>query len=150
MNLGVTVTYCGIDHGSEVKVPACNAGDLGSIPGLGRSPGEGNGNPLQYSCLENPMDGGAWWATVLLLLLLLSCFSRVQLCATPVGSPPGSPVPGILQARTLMANDVKQLFTCLFTVYLLLWVVYWNLLSYLGYLKNWFVGGLYIFYELPR
>ena len=43
---------------------ACNAGDLGSIPGWGRSPGEGNGNPLQYSCLENPMDGGAWWATV--------------------------------------------------------------------------------------
>ena len=40
------------------------AGDLGSIPGLGRSPGEGNGNPLQYSCLENPMYGGAWWATV--------------------------------------------------------------------------------------
>ena len=38
---------------------ACNAGDPGSIPGLGRSPGEGNGNPLQYSCLENPMDGGA-------------------------------------------------------------------------------------------
>ena len=43
---------------------AYNAGDLGSIPGLGRSPGEGNGNPLQYSCLENPMDGGAWLATV--------------------------------------------------------------------------------------
>ena len=43
---------------------ACNVGDPGSIPGLGRSPGEGNGNPLQYSCLENPMDGGAWWATV--------------------------------------------------------------------------------------
>ena len=42
--------------GSEVKESACNAGDLGSIPGLGRSPGEGNGNPLQYSCLENPMD----------------------------------------------------------------------------------------------
>ena len=38
--------------------------DLGSIPGSGRSPGEGNGNPLQYSCLENPMDRGAWWATV--------------------------------------------------------------------------------------
>ena len=50
--------------GSEVKVSACNAGDLGSIPGLGRSPGEGNGNPLQYSCLENPMVGGAWWPTV--------------------------------------------------------------------------------------
>ena len=50
--------------GSEVKASACNAGDLGSIPRLGRSPGEGNGNPLQCSCLENPMDGGAWWATV--------------------------------------------------------------------------------------
>ena len=50
--------------GSEVKVSTCNAGDLGLIPGLGRSPGEGNGNPLQYSCLENPMYGGAWWATV--------------------------------------------------------------------------------------
>ena len=48
----------------EVKASACNAGDLGSIPGSGRSPGEGNGNPLQYSYLENPMDGGAWWATV--------------------------------------------------------------------------------------
>ena len=43
---------------------ARNAGDLGSIPGSGRSPGEGNGNLLQYSCLENPMDGGDWWATV--------------------------------------------------------------------------------------
>ena len=43
---------------------ACNVGDLGSIPGSGRSPGEGNGNPLQYSCLETPMDAGAWWATV--------------------------------------------------------------------------------------
>ena len=46
--------------GSEGKVSACNAGDPGSIPGLERSPGEGNGTPLQYSCLENPMDGGAW------------------------------------------------------------------------------------------
>ena len=50
--------------GSEVKESACNAGDLGSIPGSGRSPGEGNGKPLQYSCLESPIDGGAWWATV--------------------------------------------------------------------------------------
>ena len=47
-----------------VKASACNVGDLGSIPGWGRSSGEGNGNPLQYSCLENSMDGGAWWATV--------------------------------------------------------------------------------------
>ena len=43
---------------------ACNAGDLGSIPGSGRSPGEGNGNPLQCSCLEDPRDGGAWWAAM--------------------------------------------------------------------------------------
>ena len=48
-----------------VKNPPTNAGDVrevGSIPGLGRSPGEGNGNPLQYSCLENPMERGVWWA----------------------------------------------------------------------------------------
>ena len=50
-------------HSSVGKESACNAGDLSSIPGLGRSPGEGNGNPLQHSCLENPMDRGAWWAT---------------------------------------------------------------------------------------
>ena len=54
----------GFPSGSEVKASACNAGDLGSILGSGRSPGEGNGNPLQYSCLENLMDGRAWWATV--------------------------------------------------------------------------------------
>ena len=46
----------------RLKASACNVGDLGLIPGSGRSPGEGNGNPLQYSCLENPMDGGTWWA----------------------------------------------------------------------------------------
>ena len=50
--------------GSDGKVSAYNAGDQGSIPGSGRSPGEGNGNPLQYSCLENPTDRGAWYATV--------------------------------------------------------------------------------------
>ena len=55
----------GFPGGSEVKASACSAGDLGLIPGLARSPEEGNGNPLQYSCLENPVDGGAWWATVL-------------------------------------------------------------------------------------
>ena len=54
----------GFPGGSEVKASAWNAGDLGSIPRSGRSPGEGNGNPLQYSCLENSMDRGAWRATV--------------------------------------------------------------------------------------
>ena len=50
----------GFPGGSEGKASACNAGDPGSVPGSGRSPGEGNGNPLQYSCLENPIDGEAW------------------------------------------------------------------------------------------
>ena len=49
---------------SDGKESACNAGNPGSIPGLGRSPEEGNGNPLQYSCLENSVDRGDWWATV--------------------------------------------------------------------------------------
>ena len=50
--------------GSVGKDSACNVGDLGSVPESGRSPGEGNGNPLQYLCLENPMDRGPWWPTV--------------------------------------------------------------------------------------
>ena len=53
----------GFPHGSDGKESACNAGDLGTIPGSGRSPGGGHGNPLQYSCLENPMDRGAWQTT---------------------------------------------------------------------------------------
>ena len=54
----------GFPGGSAVKNPPANAGDVASISGQGRSPGEGNGNPLQYSCLGNPMDRGAWWVTV--------------------------------------------------------------------------------------
>ena len=54
----------GFPGGPEVKASACSAGDPGSIPEWGKSPGEGNGSPLQYSCLENPMEEGAWWATV--------------------------------------------------------------------------------------
>ena len=54
----------GFPGGSDGKASACNAGDPGSILGSRRSPGEGNDNPLQYSCLENPMDGGTWWATL--------------------------------------------------------------------------------------
>ena len=106
-----------------VKNPPTNAGDLRdmrSIPGLGGSPGGGHGNPLQYSCLENPMDRGAWWATVHRVakswqwLKQLSRHARgsskwkltvvaVQLCPTlcnPMDySPPGSSVHGILQTR---------------------------------------------------
>ena len=54
----------GLSGGSDGKEFACNAGDLGLIPGLGRSPGEGNSYPLQYSCLEKPTNRGAWWAAV--------------------------------------------------------------------------------------
>ena len=110
---------------SEVKEFASNAGDLGSIPGSGRSPGKGNRNPLQYSCLENPMDREAWWATVhgvaksqTRLSDLTYTFriknihehaataaKSLQSCPTlcdPVnGSPPSSHVTGILQARVL-------------------------------------------------
>ena len=54
----------GFSSGSEVKNSPVNKGDAGSIPGLGRSPGDGNGNPPQYYCLENQMHRGAWWSTV--------------------------------------------------------------------------------------
>ena len=58
------VSCSGLPGGSVIKNPPAHAGDLSSIPGSGKSPGESNGNPLQYSCLENPMKRGAWWATV--------------------------------------------------------------------------------------
>ena len=59
INMQLTIPY-----GSAVKNPPASAGDFGSMPGLGRSPGDGNSNPLQYSCLGNPMDEGAWWVTI--------------------------------------------------------------------------------------
>ena len=60
----IVCSELGFPDSSSYQESACNAEDLGLIPGSGRSPGEGNGNPLQYSCLENPMDRGAWRATV--------------------------------------------------------------------------------------
>ena len=63
-SLGFIMIRTGFPSGLVVKNQPANAGDADSIPGSGRSPGEGNGKPLQYSCLENPMDRGAWWATV--------------------------------------------------------------------------------------
>ena len=59
-----SVYSLGFPGGSDGKKSTCNAEDAGLIPGWGRSPGGGNGTPLQYSCLENPMDGRAWWAAV--------------------------------------------------------------------------------------
>ena len=61
--LHAAAQFLGFSGGSEGKASAYNAGDPGSIPGSGRSPGEGNGNSLQYSCLENSKDRGAWWPT---------------------------------------------------------------------------------------
>ena len=60
----VQLSYPGFPYSSVSKESACSAGDPGSIPGLGRSPGKGNGDPLQYPCLENLMDKGAWWVVV--------------------------------------------------------------------------------------
>ena len=65
VHLSFLVVYSlGFPGGSDSKESTCNAGDLGLILGSGRSPGEGSGYPLQYSCLENSMDRGTWWATV--------------------------------------------------------------------------------------
>jgi len=60
MKCNLLISFKGFPCGSDCKVSACSVGDLGSIPGAGRPPGEGNGSPLQDSCLENPVDGGAW------------------------------------------------------------------------------------------
>ena len=62
--LGESILESGLPLWLNSKESTCNAGDIGSVPGWGRSPGEGHGNPLQYSCWENPMDRGAWQATV--------------------------------------------------------------------------------------
>ena len=94
-----TPVFLGFPGSSDDKESACNARDLGLIPGLGRSPGERKGYPLQYSCLEKPMDRGAWQT------MSTAAAKLLQLCPTlcdPIdGSPPGSPVPGILQSRIL-------------------------------------------------
>ena len=79
----------GLLGGSDGKEFACNAGDLGSMPGSGRSPGEGNGNPLQYSCLGNPMDKGAWRATVHLLEKGMATHSSILAWEIPWTKEPG-------------------------------------------------------------
>ena len=90
--------------GSDDKASACGAGGLGSIPGSGRSPGEGNGNPLQYSYLENPLDGGVWWAIahrVAKSRTRLSDFTFIFFHYDPMDCRPGSSVHVILQRRIL-------------------------------------------------
>ena len=88
--------------GSEVKASACNVGDLGSIPGSGRFPGEGNGNPLQYSCLENPTDGGAWWATVHRVAK-----SRTQLSDFTHSYDPAIVILGNYTDKTIIQKDIR-------------------------------------------
>ena len=108
------MTYQAFLVGSYGKESDVHAGDLSLIPGLGWSPGEGDGNPLRYSCLENPMDRGSWRAKVhgvtkvkhnLETAAAAAAAKLLQPCLAlwdPIeGSAPGSPVPGILQARTL-------------------------------------------------
>ena len=83
----------GFPGGSDGKESACHAGDLGLIPGLERSSGGGHGNPLQYSCLENPMDRGAWWATA---RGVTESDMTEQLSMTALAaSPPCSQTPGL-------------------------------------------------------
>ena len=101
----------GFPGGSAVKNPTANAGATGLMPGLGISPGEGNDNPLQYSCLGNLMDRRAWWTIIHRVpkvgydLETAAAAKSLQSCLTlcdPIeAAQPGSPVPGILQARTL-------------------------------------------------
>ena len=81
-----TPVFFGFPCGSAGKESTCNTGDLGSIPGLGRSPGEGKGYPLQYSCLENSMDRGAWWATVQGIAKNQTRLKQLSRQAGPVGS----------------------------------------------------------------
>ena len=108
--------------GSEDKESACKVGDLGSIPGLGRSPGEESGNPLQYSCLENPMDRGAWRSAIhgvtksrtQLLKNIASIFQTASTCIFSCVSYTNSGFVFILtiiilQRKKMWPNDLKYL-----------------------------------------
>ena len=87
--------------GKETSCNAGDAGDSGSIPGSGRSPGEGNGNPLQDSCPEDSVDRGAWWTTICVWVHAMLPQSCPTLCDPVDCSLPRSSVPGILQVRIL-------------------------------------------------
>ena len=73
--LGLFHFFSEFPGGSDRKESACKAGHRGSVPGSGTFPGEGNGNPLQYFCLGNPMDKGAWWATVHMVTKSHTCLN---------------------------------------------------------------------------
>ena len=96
----------GFSGGSDGKASACNAGDLGSIPGSGRSPGEGNVNPLQHSCLENPMDGGAWLDTTERLHFHFQCINlNITICFPSGSVVKNLPVAQEIQIQSLSRED---------------------------------------------
>ena len=123
--------------GSAGKESTCNAGVLGSIPGLGRSSGEGNGNPLEYSCLENPMDRGGWWATV-------HGVARVRCDVATTAPPPPLLICILAQSDqskvwekslslslSLTSSPVCQALLCQWST--LSWVIFFSLHSLLGF-----------------
>ena len=111
--------FLGFPCGSDGKELVCNVGDLGSIPGLGRSPGGGHGNLLQYTCLENPMPRRAWWATVhgVTKLHMTERLSTANRCSQPPWEIEGMKVILLLEVRTLklerwllLAKRLKRIF----------------------------------------
>ena len=119
----------GFPCSSDGRESACNAGDPGSIPGLGRYPGEGNGNPLQCSCLENPMDRGTWRATV-------HGVARIKHNLATKPPPP------------LYLSSIPLYFSYIFFILLYTHGAL-RLLSCLGYFKNVAVkNGVYTFFKL--
>ena len=97
----------GFPGGSDGQASACNVGDLGSLPVLGRSPGEGNGNPLQYPCLGNPMDRGAWWATVHGVAVSLFTFTLLDW---------GSPFLWLAAGWSFLLCGCLQCGTCIYQI----------------------------------
>ena len=95
MNQPYVYIRLGFPGGSNGKESACNAEDAGSILGSERSPGEGNGNPVQYSCLENPMDREAWQATVHGVTKSWLLHNMTYICPLPL-EPPSPPIPSYL------------------------------------------------------
>ena len=113
----------GFRGGSFGKEGTCNTGDAGSIPGSGRSPGEGNGNPVQYSCLENAMDRGAWWAAV-------QGVTRVRHDLAPKPPPFSPKLPSLLYMRgwwphTLQCSGIKPRDVMRNQVIFLVYTVSW-------------------------
>ena len=144
--------YWGLPDSSVGKESACDAGDLGSIHGLGRSPGEGNGNPFQYSCLENPKDRGGWQATVhsvpgvghdLALSFLLSFFSYWRSGILQVGTARSREVKLIVQEHTTQNAELRMQPKPSALKLVLLWAV-----LLITCLSTWGKGGITLASEL--